>query len=251
MRHNSSNFPNNFPPRPTHFSGGEKGGQVKLVLWCLPSRTLFPAIALMVTTACGGAGSAKIEFTPPPVVKDVSSPTSGAIFKTSTYAPLTSGAKAARVGDILTIVLAERTAATKSSSSSSDKNSSFGLTPPATGPLSLFSPSDVNISGGQSFNGKGDASQSNTLSGTVTVTVAEVLPNGVMRVRGEKLMTLNRGDERIQLSGLVRQADISPDNRVLSTRVADAQIAYFGKGEVANASKQGWLQRFFSAISPF
>ena len=66
-----------------------------------------------------------------------------------------------------------------------------------------------------------------------------------------KALTLNRGDEFIQISGLVRQADISPDNRIASTRVADAKIIYKGKGEIANASRQGWLQRFFSAISPF
>ena len=72
-----------------------------------------------------------------------------------------------------------------------------------------------------------------------------------MLVRGEKALTLNRGDEFVQISGLVRPADITPDNRVLSTRVADAKITYTGKGEIARASRQGWLQRFFSMISPF
>jgi flagellar L-ring protein precursor FlgH len=70
-------------------------------------------------------------------------------------------------------------------------------------------------------------------------------------VRGEKLLTLNRGDENIRISGIVREADIGPDNRVLSTRVADARITYTGKGEIARASRQGWLQRFFSMLSPF
>jgi flagellar L-ring protein precursor FlgH len=72
-----------------------------------------------------------------------------------------------------------------------------------------------------------------------------------MRVAGEKLLTLNRGDERVQFSGLIRAADISADNRVFSSRVADARIRYTGKGEIARASKQGWLQRFFSRVSPF
>ena len=83
------------------------------------------------------------------------------------------------------------------------------------------------------------------------MTIAAVYPNGTMLVRGEKLLTLNRGDERVQISGIVRAMDISPDNRILSTRVADANIRYVGKGEIARASKQGWLQRFFSIISPF
>src|SRR3546814_17409660 len=101
------------------------------------------------------------------------------------------------------------------------------------------------------FRSKGEASQSNAWSGDVSVTVAAVYPNGTMLVKGEKFLTLNRGDERVQISGIVRAIDISPDNRVLSTRVANAHIRYVGKGEIARASRQGWLQRFFSIISPF
>ena len=77
------------------------------------------------------------------------------------------------------------------------------------------------------------------------------ISNGTMLVKGDKLITLNRGDEMVQFSGLVRTADISADNRIISTRVADAHIRYTGKGEIARASKQGWLQKFFSIISPF
>ena len=177
-------------------------------------------------------------------------PSNGAIFQ-SGYTPLTSGGRAGQVGDIITIQLVERTAATKSNAANTQRNGDIGLTPPSTGPLSLFNPSDVAMGGNQAFKGKGDASQSNALSGEVSVTVAAVYPNGTMLVKGEKLLTLNRGDERVQISGIVRAIDVSPDNRVLSTRVANANIRYVGKGEIARASKQGWLQRFFSIISPF
>ena len=177
-------------------------------------------------------------------------PANGSIFQGG-YTPLTSGGRAGQVGDIITIQLVERTAATKSNAATMQRDGSVGLTPPATGPLSLFNPSDVGASGTQQFKGKGDASQSNALSGEVSVTVAAVYPNGTMLVKGEKLLTLNRGDERVQISGIVRAIDVSPDNRVLSTRVANANIRYVGKGEIARASKQGWLQRFFSIISPF
>ena len=177
-------------------------------------------------------------------------PSNGAIFQGG-YTPLTSGGRAGQVGDIITIQLVERTAATKSNAANTQRDGSIGLTPPATGPFSLFDPSDVGASGTQQFKGKGDASQSNALSGEVSVTVAAVYPNGTMLVKGEKLLTLNRGDERVQISGIVRAIDISPDNRILSTRVANANIRYVGKGEIARASKQGWLQRFFSIISPF
>jgi len=177
-------------------------------------------------------------------------PANGSIFQGS-YVALTSGGRAGQVGDIVTIQLVERTIAAKSNSAGTNRDGSVGLTPPTTGPLSLFNPSDVAMGGNQTFKGKGDAAQSNSLSGEVSVTVAAVYPNGTMLVKGEKLITLNRGDERVQISGIVRAIDITPDNRVLSTRVANAHIRYTGKGEIARASQQGWLQRFFSIISPF
>jgi len=182
-----------------------------------------------------------------------SEPANGAIFQSASgFSALTSGARAASVGDIITILLVERTQASKSTSANTDRTGSIGLTPPSTGPFSkLFSASDVGASGSQGFKGKGDAAQSNALSGEITVTVAKVLGNGAMLVRGQKQLTLNRGDEYVQISGIVRPADVGPDNRVLSTRVADARITYTGKGEIARASRQGWLSRFFSQISPF
>jgi flagellar L-ring protein precursor FlgH len=90
------------------------------------------------------------------------------------------------VGDILTIVLVERTQAAKSNAAIADRNGEIGLNPPATGPLSLFDPSDVKMGGDSSFNGKGEATQSNRLTGEISVTVAAVYPNGTMLVRGEK-----------------------------------------------------------------
>lgn len=177
----------------------------------------------------------------------------GAIFQPANgYAPLVSGGRAATVGDILTIQLVERTDASKSTSANTDRSGNAGITPPSTGVFSkLFSASDVSASAGQTFKGKGDAAQSNALSGQISVTVAKVYPNGTLLVRGQKALTLNRGDEYVQISGLVRPADINPDNSVLSTRVADARITYTGRGDVQRASKPGWLSHFFSIISPF
>jgi flagellar L-ring protein precursor FlgH len=176
----------------------------------------------------------------------------GSIFQISTgFAPLTSGARAASVGDVITITLVEKTQASKSNSADTNRTGSIGLTPPTSGPASFFKPTDIGASGTNTFSGKGAATQSNALSGEITVTIAQVFPNGNLLVKGQKALTLNRGDEVIQISGIVRQSDISPDNRVPSTRVADAKIIYTGKGEIARASRQGWLQRFFSMISPF
>ncbi|WP_081590554.1 flagellar basal body L-ring protein FlgH [Blastomonas sp. AAP53] len=176
----------------------------------------------------------------------------GSIFQASNgYSALTNGARAGMVGDILTISLVERTQAVKSNGANTDRNGSIGLTPPTTGPLSLFNPSDIGMGGNTSFQGIGTAQQSNSLQGQVTVTIAQVYPNGTMLVRGEKLISLNRGAEHIRFSGIVRAVDIGPDNIVPSSRVANAQIIYGGTGEIARASQKGWLQRFFETISPF
>ena len=176
----------------------------------------------------------------------------GAIFQVSDgYAALYEGTRARRVGDPLTIVLTERTAASKSANSQLDSKGGFGITPPSSGPLSLFNPSDATVSGRRNFNGGGTADQANSLSGEVSVTVAQVFPNGTMLVQGQKRVTLNRGDEWVRIRGLVRTIDVDALNRVPSTRVADAEISYTGKGDVARASRQGWLSRFFQVVSPF
>jgi flagellar L-ring protein FlgH len=207
------------------------------------------AAALLLLTA-GKAARPDYSATVAPAA--VGAPANGAIFQAASgYAPLTSGARASMVGDVLTITLVERTAATKSTSQTTDRGGSISLTPPTTGLFSLFNPSDVGASGTNAFKGQGQTTQSNALSGEISVTVAAVYPNGTMLVRGQKLVTLNRGDEYVQVSGFVREADIGSDNRVLSTRIADARITYTGKGEIARASQQGWLQRFFSKVSPF
>jgi flagellar L-ring protein precursor FlgH len=212
----------------------------------------FKGAALGALVCLTGAKAPPADFSPSPPISALVAPANGAIFQAAAgYAPLTSGARASSVGDILTVVLVERTQATKSATQSTDRNGAIGLTPPSTGPLSFFQSSDLNMSGGQSFKGAGQAAQSNALTGEISVTIAGVYSNGTMLVRGEKMVTLNRGEEMIRLSGLVRSTDIGADNRILSTRVADARITYTGKGEVARASRQGWLQRFFSIVSPF
>ncbi|MEH3040305.1 MAG: flagellar basal body L-ring protein FlgH [Sphingomonas paucimobilis] len=175
----------------------------------------------------------------------------GAIFQADQgYAALYEGWRAKKVGDPLTIVLVERTSASKSAGSKLDSTGGFSITPPSVGPLS-FDPNIAKASGGRNFNGGGSADQTNALSGELSVTIAEVYPNGTMLVQGRKQVTLNRGDEFVAIKGIVRMADVDANNRVPSTRVADARISYTGKGDVARASRQGWLSRFFQVVSPF
>ncbi len=223
----------------------------------------FSKTALSVTAApflligCMGSGGSNAErgfaaAVAPPLPAPTPAAANGAIFQqASGYAALTSGMRASRKGDIITILLVEDTRAAKSNSASKDRTGGISLTPPTTGLFSLFSPSDVASSGSQNFNGSGNAAQSNSLQGRISVTVAESYANGTMLVRGQKLTSLNRGDEHTQFSGLIRAIDISSDNTIPSTKVANARIIYGGTGEIASASKQGWLQKFFSFISPF
>lgn len=217
--------------------------------------TIIAAAAVLLSSATPALARDKhkgedysLTLPPPPPAP----PSNGSIFQTQTgYAPLYAGWSARRVGDPLTIVLVESTQASKSASSKLNSDGSTGLVPPTTGALALFKASDASLGGNRSFDGKGTADQSNSLSGQISVTVAQVYPNGTMLVQGQKRLTLNRGDEYITIKGIVRTADIASDNTILSTRVADAEIAYTGKGDVARASRQGWLSRFFSVISPF
>lgn len=179
----------------------------------------------------------------------------GAIYQAGFEQNLYSDRKAYRVGDIITITLNEKTQASKNANSQMDKNSSTTL-----GLTSLFgggvSAGNVNLntgySGTRATKGDSKAGQGNSLTGSITVTVADVLPNGIIAVRGEKWMTLNTGNELVRIAGLVRADDIATDNTVPSTRVADARITYSGTGSFADTSKPGWFDRFFfSPLSPF
>lgn len=185
----------------------------------------------------------------------------GSIYQAGFETNLFDDRKAYRVGDIITITLNERTQARKSAGSQIDKDSSanIGLTSLFGGAVSAANPfSDNKLSLGAEYGatreteGNSQADQSNSLSGSITVTVAEVLPNGILAVRGEKWMTLNTGDELVRIAGLVRSDDIATDNTVPSTRIADARITYSGTGTFADASQPGWLDRFFiSPLWPF
>ncbi|MCJ7420377.1 flagellar basal body L-ring protein FlgH [Sphingomicrobium astaxanthinifaciens] len=212
---------------------------------------LCAAMGALIVSGCGAKRSAEYAPTLPPPVYATSSPANGAIFQADAgYAPLYHGERARRVGDLLTIVLVERVRSSKSTSSSTSRDGSIDVAPPAVGPFS-FNPDSLNSGSGSSFTGQGSADQSSSLRGDITVTIAEVRPNGTAFVRGEKLMQLSQGEEWVQVSGIVRFADIDQDNRIASTRLADARIVYSGRGSVQQASRSGWLLRFFNVVSPF
>ncbi|MDP5102927.1 MAG: flagellar basal body L-ring protein FlgH [Erythrobacter sp.] len=177
---------------------------------------------------------------------------SGAIFQPAQgYAGLVTGTRARALGDMVTIVLVESTTTNKSTTGRTNRDGSFSITPPASGPLSFLNPNALNAAADGSFTGGGNAAQQSRLNGTVAVTIATIYPNGTAEVVGEKQMMLSQGDEWVQFAGRIRLVDIDGDNRLASSQVANARIIYTGKGAVQQASRPGWLSRFFGLISPF
>lgn len=151
--------------------------------------------------------------------------------------------RAYRLGDVVTINLDESTTASKSSGSSYNRESGASV-----GDLTVLGNSfdtGTGLDSSVEFDGGSNSDQSNQLQGNISVTVTNVLPNGLLEVRGEKWLQLNRGAEFIRISGLVRPQDILPDNSINSNRVADVRIAYSGTGTMADANEPGWLSRFF------
>ncbi|WP_317931639.1 flagellar basal body L-ring protein FlgH [Halioxenophilus sp. WMMB6] len=182
-------------------------------------------------------------------------PSNGSLYSRNYAMSLYGDSKAMRVGDIITVVLQERTTSSKSTNVSVIKDNNIGVdegtllgTGLGVSNLSLL----TDLTAQRDFSGEADADQSNRLQGNITVTVADILENGNLVIRGEKWLTLNRGDEFIRLSGIVRPQDIATDNTIASTRIANARISYSGTGELAESNRMGWLSRFFnSALWPF
>ncbi|KUE80664.1 flagellar basal body L-ring protein [Aeromonas schubertii] len=174
----------------------------------------------------------------------------GSLFQGGTMMTLFQDRRAYRVGDILTVMLEERTQSSKKANTTTNKNSSLNMPVPTFG-NKVVKDLSGNYSVERDFDGAATSSQQNTLSGAITVTVAEVLPNGILGIRGEKWIRLNQGDEYVRLGGMVRVEDIDQGNRISSQRIADARITYAGRGALADANQMGWLSRFFnSAFSP-
>lgn len=230
--------------------------------------TLMIAIFLMLISGCASEQLVRDpEYaTVRPSAMKPQEYNNGAIYQVGYDIRLYEDPRARRVGDILTIILTEQTDASKSATTSLEKDTTNSITNPTIlgstpsfntpGVLPLDSNRNNNLGtslgSAHDFEGEGKSAQSNSLSGNLSVTVVEVLPNGNMLVRGEKIISLNQGDEYVRVSGIVRSQDVTSTNTVLSTQIADAHISYGGNGMVADSNKLGWLARFFvSAIMPF
>lgn len=188
---------------------------------------------------------------PPNVARAMVRGTSGGVFSPDLSLSLTSDSRAFRVGDVVTVNLLETTQASKKAGTSYSKNSADNITAP-TLLGKTFNKGAVGLGANNTFAGDATSTQQNALTGAITVIVQEVLPNGLLRVSGEKILTLNQGEEFIRLRGYLRAADIDSDNQVSSQRIANARIAYSGQGTLAETQTAGWLSRFFnSPLMPF
>ena len=159
-----------------------------------------------------------------------------------------------QVGDIITVLLNESTQAARTQNTDVSREAKNSLPTGASTQVGKFSPflDGVNLNDNRtSSTGKGKADQQASLSGSVAVTVVEILANGNLVIRGEKKLGLSEGTEVIQVSGVIRPEDIGPNSTVQSRRLANAQIAYRGSGDLANATRAGWGTSFMHKFWPF
>ncbi len=226
----------------------------------LLKRSLFLSAAFLLLHGCA---STRMEVQPDPMFApvDLKAPrfqpvNNGSIFQSGRSVRLFEDSKAFRVGDLLSITLSESTNASKSAATNTAKDDDvtigagtlFGISPTHNGETFLNS----GLSAERAFAGSGDTAQSNSLRGEISVMVTDILPNGNLVVRGEKIIGLNQGSEFIRIAGIVRPQDVSANNVVVSGKLANARIFYGGGGVIAEANTKGWLSRFFdSPVFPF
>lgn len=218
------------------------------------AKRLFLLLSYLALSGCGILGVVeKDDFVmAEPTHPVYAPPTDGSIYRNGTEVRLFEDLKAGRVGDILTVRLVEQTNASKNSQTQTSKASEATLVSPTVFGRQITKDGtplfDGSLSGESNFDGAGSSSQSNSLTGEITVTVIERLPNGNLVIQGEKWLTINQGREFIRLTGIIRPRDIETDNSVFSTRIANAQIAYSAKGALADANRKGVFARLFDSI---
>ncbi|MBE1274697.1 flagellar basal body L-ring protein FlgH [Enterovibrio baiacu] len=175
----------------------------------------------------------------------------GSLFSVAQAQDLYDDTKPRGIGDIVTVLLEEKTQAKKSASTDANKSSDLSMDPLEMGGQEVtIGDSNLSYAAGHDnkTSGSTSADQSNSISGSISVEVIDVLANGNLIIRGEKWLTLNTGDEYIRLSGTIRPDDISQENTVASTRISNARIQYSGTGDRQDTQDQGWLARFFNVV---
>jgi len=209
----------------------------------------LPAVACLLLAAC--ATHRPRSETPVELPHFAPPPADGAIFHTGYSAGLFDNPTARNVGDTVTVILQEATAAQKTSQTDTAKTTKDSLAAPTLLGQNVTIHGAPVLSGSlnnaNSFSGSGDSKQSDSLVGNISVTVVQRLPNGNLLVRGQKYIDINQGSEFVRLEGIIRPIDIAADNTIPSSAVADARIAYGQKGALNDANRPGLLSRFFNS----
>ena len=220
-------------------------------------------IALLILLAgCAGPASnvdlTEVEPVPPMMMEQLPPQTPGSLW-TESRGGLFQDMKGRTVGDIITVRISEQASASKEATTETDRTSSmsagisnvFGLES-QIGSLTGIDPSTlVDAEATNDFTGGGKTERKENLIATLTTQVIEVLPNGNLRIEGNKTVTVNSETQIVKLSGIVRPSDVSPANIVDSRNVLNARIAYVGKGVISDKQQQGWLVRGLDQIWPF
>ena len=220
--------------------------------WMLLASLLLAACNTPPTSIVQGPLTARPAA--PPDVR----PANGSIYQTATTRPLFEDRVPRYVGDTMTVVIEEKTSTQNKEETSLSRDSSYTAGTPTVN-LPLFPGviekklGGVNVSAGASGSseGKGEAKSTSVFTGSITVTVVEVLSNGNLIVSGEKQVRVNGEHEFIRLSGVVNPRDIKPGNMLSSTKLADARVELQNQGNNHAFAQPGWLARFFMTILPF
>ncbi|MGV3741186.1 MAG: flagellar basal body L-ring protein FlgH [Burkholderiaceae bacterium] len=212
------------------------------------------ALGAVLLTGCAVAPDTIVQHptTASPAMPATAAPTNGAIFQAATYRPMFEDRRARLVGDTLVIVINERTSAGKSASNSASKNGNAeaSVAQLFDTPARYLSKLGVNAESELGYDDKSTGSSSNTFSGTLAVTVIDVLPNGNLVVAGEKQVALDKGAEFIRFSGVVNPNTITGSNTVSSLQVADARIEYRTNSYVDKAQVMSIMTRLFLSVLP-
>ncbi len=217
---------------------------------------------LLLLTACAGPATRvdvdKVEPIVPVVTEPAPPQTPGSLW-TESRGGMFGDIKGRTVGDIITVVIVENASASKEATTETDRTStmSAGITnllglERSVGRMAGLDPSTlIDATAVNDFEGGGKTERKENLVATLTTQVLEVLPNGNLRIEGNKTVTVNNEMQIVTLSGIVRQADVSPRNLVDSQNILNARIAYVGKGVLSDKQQQGWLVRGLDAVWPF
>jgi flagellar L-ring protein FlgH len=188
-----------------------------------------------------------------PELRTAIAPANGSIYNVASARPLFEDRRARFIGDTITINIAEKTAAAKKSDTKAERTDDRTMGVPTLSglPFASFQGAKLATNSETKFDSTGENTSSNNFTGTLTVTVIDVYPNGNLLVSGEKQIGLKEGEEFVRFSGVVNPNNITAGNTVQSTQVADARIEYKANGFVDSAQVMGWLGRFFLTVLPF